>query len=55
MRVVPASEIHADTIAEEEAAANPTSDSITLGGDGVQFELVNETGEVVMQIGRAHV
>ncbi|KFY26533.1 hypothetical protein V493_04039 [Pseudogymnoascus sp. VKM F-4281 (FW-2241)] len=52
LRVVPASEIHADTIAEEEAASNPTSDSITLGGDGVQFELVNETGEVVMRSNR---
>lgn len=53
LRIVPASEIHADTIAEEEAAANPTpSDTITLGGDGVQFELVNETGEVIMRSNR---
>lgn len=53
LRIVPASEIHADTIAEEEAAANSLpEDRITIGGDGVEFELVGETGEVIMRSNR---
>jgi tRNA (adenine-N(1)-)-methyltransferase non-catalytic subunit len=51
---VPASELHADTIAEEEAAASGVSgdDKITIGGDGVEFQLVGEDGEVVVRSNR---
>lgn len=52
LRIVPASEIHAETIAEEEAANNPNEEKVTIGGDGVQFELVGEDGEVVMRSNR---
>ncbi|APA05796.1 hypothetical protein SS1G_01835 [Sclerotinia sclerotiorum 1980 UF-70] len=53
LRIVPASEIHADTIAEEDAAANPVSDdNVIIGGDGVEFELVGENGEVIMRSNR---
>jgi len=53
LRIVPASELHADTIAEERAAT-PSSgaDQITIGGDGVEFELVGENGEVIMRSNR---
>ncbi|KAA8573544.1 hypothetical protein EYC84_005128 [Monilinia fructicola] len=53
LRIVPASEIHADTIAEEDAAANPVADdNVIIGGDGVEFELVGENGEVIMRSNR---
>lgn len=51
LRIVPASEIHADTIAEEIAAE--AGDKVVSGvGDGVTFELVGEEGEVVMRSNR---
>ena len=49
LRIVPASELHADTIAEEEASAGTET---TIGGDGVEFQLVGENGEVVMRSNR---
>jgi tRNA (adenine-N(1)-)-methyltransferase non-catalytic subunit len=53
---VPASELHADTIAEEAAAANPNgadaNERITIGDDGVEFQLVGENGEVLMRSNR---
>lgn len=51
---MPASELHADTIAEEEEAANPKSadDKVVIGGDGVEYELVGEDGEVIMRSNR---
>jgi tRNA (adenine58-N1)-methyltransferase non-catalytic subunit len=52
LRIVPASEIHADTIAEEEAAANASPDDIALGGDGVDFDIVGENDELMMRSNR---
>ncbi|KAL2066760.1 hypothetical protein VTL71DRAFT_2832 [Oculimacula yallundae] len=61
LRIVPASELHADTIAEEVAAAKSNTsnanggskdDDITIGGDGVEFQLVGENGEVIMRSNR---
>lgn len=54
LRIVPASELHADTIAEEDAASNQKEgdDKIVIGGDGVEFELVGENGEVIMRSNR---
>lgn len=53
LRIVPASELHADTIAEERAATpSSRADQITIGGDGVEFELVGENGEVIMRSNR---
>lgn len=54
LRIVPASELHADVVAEEQAAAaNPSSeDNVVIGGDGVEFELVGENGEVLMKSNR---
>lgn len=53
LRIVPAAELHADTIAEEEAAkSNGSDEKITIGGDGVEFQLVGENGEVVMRSNR---
>lgn len=49
---MPASEIHADTIAEEEAVANASPGDIAIGGDGVDFDLVGENGELMMQSNR---
>jgi tRNA (adenine-N(1)-)-methyltransferase non-catalytic subunit len=42
-----------DTVAEERAAT-PSSgaDQITIGGDGVEFQLVGENGEVIMRSNR---
>jgi len=40
-------------MAEENAASNPNSDSnITIGEDGVEFQLVGENGEVIMRSNR---
>ncbi|KAG9229113.1 Gcd10p family-domain-containing protein [Amylocarpus encephaloides] len=52
LRIVPASEIHEDTIAEEDAASSPKSDEAIIGGDGVEYELVGEDGEVIMRSNR---
>ncbi|KAF8861482.1 Gcd10p-domain-containing protein [Acephala macrosclerotiorum] len=56
LRIVPAAELHADTIPEEEATKNPNGtegeDKITIGGDGVEFQLVGENGEVIMRSNR---
>jgi tRNA (adenine-N(1)-)-methyltransferase non-catalytic subunit len=55
LRIVPASELHAETIAEEDEgeAENPSKDvKITIGGGGVEFELVGENGEVIMRSNR---
>ncbi|RFU28877.1 hypothetical protein B7463_g7460, partial [Scytalidium lignicola] len=53
LRIVPASEIHADTIAEEKAASNPSGDDgFIIGEDGVEFQLVGEDGEVFMRSNR---
>lgn len=55
LRIVPASELHADTIAEEVAAsssANPSSENLVVGGDGVEFQLVGDNGEVIMRSNR---
>ncbi|PQE24799.1 hypothetical protein CJF31_00008043 [Rutstroemia sp. NJR-2017a BVV2] len=53
LRIVPASELHADTIAEENAASKPsTDDKVIIGEDGVEFELVGENGEVIMRSNR---
>lgn len=53
LRIVPASELHADTIAEENGSAlNPSPENILLGGDGVEFQLVGEDGEVIMRSNR---
>ncbi|KAH8589351.1 Gcd10p family-domain-containing protein [Bisporella sp. PMI_857] len=54
LRIVPASELHADVIAEETAAtsaANGSSD-VLAAGDGVEFQLVGENGEVIMRSNR---
>ncbi|KAH9223018.1 Gcd10p family-domain-containing protein [Leptodontidium sp. 2 PMI_412] len=57
LRIVPASELHADTIAEEQAAACTSNGAgkdgnVTIGGDGVEFQLVGENGEVIMRSNR---
>jgi tRNA (adenine-N(1)-)-methyltransferase non-catalytic subunit len=53
LRIVSASELHADTVAEENAAASPNpDDKVIIGGDGVEFELVGENGEVIMRSNR---
>ncbi|KAH8820672.1 Gcd10p family-domain-containing protein [Xylogone sp. PMI_703] len=53
LRVVPASELHVDTIAEEKAASSPSGDDgFTIGEDGVEFQLVGEDGEVLMRSNR---
>ncbi|RDL33953.1 Uncharacterized protein BP5553_08321 [Venustampulla echinocandica] len=54
LRIVPASELHADTIAEENAAskAKDADDTVIIGGDGVEYELVGEDGEVIMRSNR---
>ncbi|KAH6724796.1 Gcd10p family-domain-containing protein [Leptodontidium sp. MPI-SDFR-AT-0119] len=57
LRIVPASELHADTIAEEQAAACTSNGAgkdgnVTIGSDGVEFQLVGENGEVIMRSNR---
>jgi tRNA (adenine-N(1)-)-methyltransferase non-catalytic subunit len=49
LRTVPASELHAETIAEEEASVNKET---TISEDGVEFQLVGENGEVVKRSNR---
>ena len=53
LRIVSASEIHADTIAEERPSSNPSDPSSVIdAGDGVEFQLVSENGEVIMRSNR---
>lgn len=53
LRILPATELHADTIAEEEAATNSSSQNeISLGDSSVEFQLVSESGEVVARTNR---
>lgn len=52
MRVVPASELHADAIAEEDAATNGLPDDFIIGGDGVEYDPLGEEGELVMRSNR---
>ncbi|PBP23760.1 tRNA (adenine-N(1)-)-methyltransferase non-catalytic subunit trm6 [Diplocarpon rosae] len=61
LRIVTASELHADTIAEENAATkssqnanagNDHDESIPLGGDGVEYQLVGPNNEVIMRSNR---
>lgn len=54
LRIVPASELHADTIAEEDVAnsEDPSDDFVLGGGGGVEFKLVGEDGKVVMRTNR---
>ena len=49
LRIVPASELHAETIAEENASVDKET---IIGGDGVEFQLVGENGEVIMRSNR---
>ena len=53
--MVPASELHVDVIAEENASQNNGNGgegNIVLGGDGVEFQLIGENGEVIMRSNR---
>lgn len=61
LRVVPASELHADVLAEEDAAASSSSrpdsaapeEAIISATDGIEYSLVdNETGAVVVRSNR---
>ena len=53
LRMVPASEIHADVLAEEAAAASSANGSSEIiAGDGVEFQLIGENGEVIMRSNR---
>ncbi|KAK4183999.1 Gcd10p family-domain-containing protein [Podospora australis] len=57
LRVVPASELHAEAIAEEEAAEGSTptaavNDSIISARDGEEFSLVDDKGNVVARSNR---
>ncbi|KAI9742398.1 MAG: tRNA (adenine(58)-N(1))-methyltransferase non-catalytic subunit trm6 [Claussenomyces sp. TS43310] len=49
LRIVSAAELHADTIAEEEANLEPVGDE--KAGDGVQFD-IDDDGEVMMRTNR---
>lgn len=49
---MPASELHADVIAEEDAANGNVPEENVIGGGGVEFELVGENGEVIMRSNR---
>ncbi|KAH0555698.1 hypothetical protein GP486_006356 [Trichoglossum hirsutum] len=55
LRVVPALELHSDILAE--ASSSVTSDildgkTVIDGGDGVEYELVGENGEILMRSNR---
>ncbi|KAF4622746.1 hypothetical protein G7Y89_g14277 [Cudoniella acicularis] len=53
LRIVPASELHADTIAEESTASSPQpGEDVIIGGDGVEYQLVGEDGKVIMRSNR---
>ncbi len=51
--MVEASELHAEVLAEHDVTpAEPADGKIAGGGDGVEYELVGEDGEVVMRTNR---
>ncbi|KAI9774813.1 MAG: tRNA (adenine(58)-N(1))-methyltransferase non-catalytic subunit trm6 [Geoglossum simile] len=54
LRIVPTSELHSDILAEASSGANYISEGreIIDGGDGVEYELVGENGEVLMRSNR---
>ena len=53
LRVVPAAEVHADVLSEGQSTTPELGDvKVIDGGDGVEYELVGEDGEVVMRSNR---
>ncbi|KAG9195842.1 hypothetical protein G6011_00963 [Alternaria panax] len=53
LRVVPASELHAEALGEDHAPAAETSDEHAEGGGGVAgFDIVGEDGQVIMRNNR---
>ena len=52
LRIVLASELHADVIAEENGQSSLQNGDVTIGEDGVEFQLVGENGEVIMRSNR---
>src|SRR5579862_6381071 len=54
LRIVPTSELHNDILAEASSSVNDISEGRTIidGGDGVEYELVGENGEVLMRSNR---
>ncbi|KAI9699465.1 MAG: tRNA (adenine(58)-N(1))-methyltransferase non-catalytic subunit trm6 [Candelina mexicana] len=53
LRVVGASELHAEALAEEDVTPAEHADGKIFGaGDGVEYELVGENGEVLMRTNR---
>ncbi|KAI9814048.1 MAG: tRNA (adenine(58)-N(1))-methyltransferase non-catalytic subunit trm6 [Pycnora praestabilis] len=52
LRIVPASELNADVLAEENTSLEAVDESVLDAGDGVEYELVGENGEVVMRTNR---
>ncbi|KAH0533923.1 hypothetical protein FGG08_007462 [Glutinoglossum americanum] len=54
LRIVPASELHSDILAEASSITNDIWEGKTLidGGDGVEYELVGEDGEIIMRSNR---
>jgi tRNA (adenine-N(1)-)-methyltransferase non-catalytic subunit len=52
LRIVPASELHADAIAEASFCTPSNISTIIDAGDGVEFQLVGENGEVMMRSNR---
>ncbi|KAF2203428.1 eukaryotic translation initiation factor-like protein 3 [Delitschia confertaspora ATCC 74209] len=52
LRVVPASELHAETLASDDAATPVESKEEPTADGGVQFDIVGENGEVIMRNNR---
>ncbi|KAI9785472.1 MAG: tRNA (adenine(58)-N(1))-methyltransferase non-catalytic subunit trm6 [Geoglossum umbratile] len=54
LRIIPASELHGDVLAEASSTINDVLEGKTVidGGDGVEYELVGENGEVLMRSNR---
>jgi tRNA (adenine-N(1)-)-methyltransferase non-catalytic subunit len=52
LRIVPASELHADTIAEEDAAADGANGDIIIDDDGVEYVVGGEDGHLIMRSNR---
>ncbi|KAI9828864.1 MAG: hypothetical protein M1819_006479 [Sarea resinae] len=53
LRIVPASELHGESLDNNDATpADATESTIASEGDGVEYELVGENGEVVMRTNR---
>jgi tRNA (adenine58-N1)-methyltransferase non-catalytic subunit len=54
LRIVPTSELHGDILAEAPSSISDLSEgrAIIDGGDGVEYELVGENGEVLMRSNR---